>query len=216
MGMCGEIIMTRDTLYLGSQSRARQALLEYAGIPFKVLEHGSDESYTHADGTLEHQVTTIAQDKMHSLILPQRADVDHDYLFVLTADTLVKDPQTGAVLGKPTDRAHAVAMLAAECKGPVETVTGCCLKKFFFRDGMWHVDAEVSWAVGAMIEFYVDAPSVDRYFASRPISLHCAGAAAIEEHGLAYLKSINGSYTAVLGLPLYELRQELRGLGFIF
>jgi septum formation protein len=205
-----------DILYLGSQSRARQTLLEYASIPFKTLEHGSDESYAHADGTLEHQVTTIAHGKMETLLLPDRADVAQDYLFVLTADSLVKDPRTKEAFGKPENRAHAIKMLEAERKGPIEVMTGCCLRKYIWQHNSWQVAIERLWATGAMIEFHVDASSVDRYFATRPVALHCAGAGAVEEHGLTYLKSINGSYTAVLGLPLYELRHELSGLGFKF
>lgn len=208
--------MTKDILYLGSQSRSRQLLLDYAGIPFKVLEHGSDESYAHADGTLEHQVTTIAHGKMETLLLPARSEVAPDYLFVLTADSLVKDPRTGEVFGKPENRDHAIQMLEAERKGPIEVMTGCCLRKYVWQQDAWKMVEERLWATGAMIEFYVDAASVDRYFATRPIAVHCAGAGAIEEHGLAYFKSINGSYTAVLGLPLYEVRQELGQLGFKF
>ncbi len=208
--------MINDILYLGSQSRSRQILLDYAGIPFKVLEHGSDESYAHADGTLEHQVTTIAHDKMQTLLLPDRSEVVHDYLFVLTADSLVKDPRTGEVFGKPENREHAIQMLEAERKGPIEVMTGCCLRKYMWQQDAWQLAEEKLWATGAMIEFYVDTASVDRYFATRPIAVHCAGAGAIEEHGLAYFKRINGSYTAVLGLPLYEVRQELGMLGFKF
>jgi septum formation protein len=214
--MCGEMNMTKDILYLGSQSRSRQLLLDYAGIPFKVLEHGSDESYLHADGTLEHQVTTIAHGKMETLLLPVHPEVACDYLFVLTADSLVKDPRTKEVFGKPEDRAHALRMLEAERKGPIEVATGCCLRKYVWLKNAWKMAEEKLWATGAMIEFYVDDASVDRYFATRPIALHCAGAGAIEEHGLAYFKSINGSYTAVLGLPLYEVWQELGQLGFKF
>ena len=42
------------------------------------------------------------------------------------------------------------------------------------------------------------------------------GAGVIEGIGQAFLKNINGSYTAVIGLPLFELRQALKKIGFKF
>ena len=68
----------------------------------------------------------------------------------------------------------------------------------------------------SIVEFYVDKDSVELYFQQIPQAPICAGAGVIEEHGLTYLKSINGSFSGVMGLPLYEVRQALKELKFKF
>ena len=77
-----------------------------------------------------------------------------------------------------------------------------------------NTSSHAHWTTGAIIEFYVDHDSIDKYFATFPNVLQCSGAGVVEDHGLSYLKSISGSYTAVLGLPLYELRLALKKIGF--
>jgi len=76
-----------DVLYIASQSRARQRLLTFAGIPYHVLEHGSDENLPYDGGSFAAYVLAIAQSKMRAVVLPARQEVATDYLFMLTADT---------------------------------------------------------------------------------------------------------------------------------
>jgi septum formation protein len=107
-------------------------------------------------------------------------------------------------------------MLALVCQAPIEVMTGCCIEKVQYQDGAWQVAAHEAIASSSMLEFMVDSASVDAYLACDPIAIHCAGGAIIEDFGLAYLKSINGSFSATMGLPLYEVRMILRRLGFKF
>jgi septum formation protein len=206
--------MKKDILYLGSQSQARQRLLEFAKINYALLSHGSDEIVDHTQGSFEENVLAIAQHKMQTLILPDKTSVASDYLFALTADTLVRNTKTGEVLGKPESREQAVEMLAIERDAPIQVVTGCCLEKFCYEQGRWQQQEKVHWATGAIVEFYIDIDEVDQYLDAFPFILQCSGAGTVEDHGLSYLKSVNGSYTAVMGLPLYELRQALKQLRF--
>ncbi len=210
------MMMSKDILYLGSQSRARQRLLDYAGIRYKVLTHQSSEECEQQNKPFDEYVLAIAQSKMQALVLPPRTEIDTDYLFVVTADTLVRNPRTDQVLAKPNDRQHAIAMLTEERGGPIEVMTGCCLEKFQYINGSWSVTDKAHWAMSAMVEFYVDKESVNRYLEIFPFALHCSGAGVVEDHGLSYLKSVQGSYTAVIGLPLYELRQKLASMKFRF
>lgn len=206
--------MPKDILYLGSQSRARQRLLELAQIEYQLLTHGSDEQLTDTLQTFPEKVLAIAQHKMRTLVLPPKSMVATDYLFALTADTLLQNTQNHHILGKPTNKEHAIQMLTLERQSPMEVVTGCCLEKFYYQQETWEpIDAE-HWTTSALIEFSVDEDSIDRYLNTFPFFLQCSGAGVVEGHGLSYLKSIQGSYTAVIGLPLYELRQALKKLGF--
>lgn len=208
--------MSKDILYLGSQSSARQRLLGFAQIDYKLLAHASDEALKDDLDSFEEKVLAIAQHKMDTLIFPDRSSVTENYLFALTADTLVRNTQNNHIFAKPKHREHAIQMLTAEREAPVEVVTGCCLEKFYYRNHAWEREHAEHWATSAVIEFCVDEDSVERYLNAFPFILQCSGAGAVEEHGLSYLKSINGSYTAVLGLPLYELRERLKKLEFRF
>lgn len=208
--------MQKDILFLGSQSQARQRLLQGARIPFKVLEHTSDEALDHTKTSFHNHVLAVADSKMKALVLPDIDSVDTDYIFVLTADTLIRNPRTGEILGKPRNRQHAYQMLAGEREGFVEVVTGCCLKKFIRSQLSWQEDVSEQWICHTQAEFFVDEDSVDFYLDSAPIALVCAGAGVIEDVGLSFLKSINGSYSGAIGLPLYELRQALKKHNFKF
>jgi septum formation protein len=210
------MVMSRDVLYVASQSPARQKLLTHADITYKVLMHGSDEKVEQTQATFEDYVLAVAKSKMHSLTLPAHTEVAQNYMFVLTADTLVRNVRTGFILGKPGTRENAIKMLTTDLREPADVVTGCCLQKYQLQDGAWIETHEVSWTTKAVIEFYVDDQSIDTYLKILPQVINCAGAGIVEDHGLSYLKSISGSYSAVIGLPLYELRQELFKLSFKF
>lgn len=208
--------MKRDIIYLGSQSPIRKQLLLYAGIEYKTLDHASNEQLAYSPNDFGAHVLTIAQDKMKSLTLPSREEVGKDYLFALTADTLVRTIHSNKILGKPTDRAHANLMLEYMRQEPVEVMTGCCLEKFYWRQNAWVQESFEHWTAGAVAEFIVDEAFVDTYFALNPNALNCAGGASIEDFGSSFLKTVNGSYSGVMGLPLFQLRQALQKLDFKF
>ncbi|HVV67715.1 MAG TPA: Maf family protein [Gammaproteobacteria bacterium] len=206
--------MKTDILYLASQSSARRRLLDYAKINYQVIAHGSDEVLTFTPSTFHEQVLAIAQHKMQTLVLPNAKTLDNEYIYVLTADTLVRNTVAGQIFGKPINRDDAIAMLTSERQAPVEVLTGCCLEKLHRQDHRWVSVDTAHWVTGATIEFHVDPEAVEQYFSIFPWALQCSGAGVVEDHGLSYLKSISGSYTAVLGLPLYELRLALKKMGF--
>jgi len=54
----------------------------------------------------------------------------------------------------------------------------------------------------------------DYYLEQIPHAINACGAGIIEDFGLNFLKTVNGSFTAILGLPLFELRKALTTMGF--
>lgn len=203
---------TKDILYLGSQSSVRQRLLKTAGIKFNVLEHQSDECGVELEKDFGKYVLGIAKHKMESLDLPKIEEYKKNAIFVLTADTLVKVDDH--VLGKPEDLDDAKRMLEHMFNKSTEVLTGVCLEKKIFQDGRWLINAEKNWVTSAIIEFWVDEENYDNYFRRLPEAIFSCGAGRIEDFGQNFVKSINGSYTTILGLPMFELRQALKELGF--
>ena len=111
------------------------------------------------------------------------------------------------------DAREMIALLRAE---PAEVVTGCCVEKRAFAQGKWTTLARECWTTGALVEFMIDEDSVESYVEHMPFYRYACGGCIVEGFGQNFLKSVNGSYTAVLGLPLFELRQVLKKMAFRF
>jgi len=201
-----------NKLYLGSQSKARQKLLEIASIDYEVIEHKSDECGVRPSSTFADYVLAISEHKMEHIELP--APTAQEPIFVLTADTLMQTAKTKKILGKPQDKDHAKEMIASYRNEMIELVTACCLEKKEFLENGWHTIASKHWTTPATLEFSVDENLVDLYLEKMPHAMNACGAGIIEGFGFNFLKSVSGSFTAVLGLPLYELRQALKDIGF--
>lgn len=191
-------------LYLASQSPRRRQLLEQLGLEFTVLDTQVPEQREPAE-TPEAYVRRVARAKAAAgLELVRRVD---DAL-VLGADTdVVLDDE---VLGKPRDAADAAAMLRR-------------------LSGRTHRVISSVWLLGTRDEHYaecisqvsfaaLDAAEIDAYVATgEPFGR--AGAYAIQGLGAALVSHLEGSHSAVMGLPLFEtarmLRQALRARGEI-
>lgn len=204
-------------LYLASKSYSRQVLLKQAGINFKTVEQDADEKGCFSGAVLHEVVTSIALKKMEGVNLPS-GNSEGEVVFVLSADTMGVD-NSGKICGKPESKESAVEMLRSYRNG-AETCTAFCLDKKVWKSGAWHLENRVQSHVRARYIFDVPEDEVERYFKLSIDAglnyMNVSGAVAIEEFGAQYLKTISGSYTAVVGLPIYEVREALKGLGFSF
>jgi septum formation protein len=195
-------------LYLGSTSRSRQMLLQEAGIPFTVVGQSADESKCDWGLPLAQAVEGIARYKMEHVQLPSVEQGTR--AFVLTADTLTENA-AGKLEGKPVDRADAIAKLIAARAG-VRTGTACVLEQRVFNNGSWQTEKQVVIYAEATYQFNVADAWLDYYIDNAAVL--GAGAIAIEGFGNQFLQTLNGSLSAVIGLPMYEVRQELERMGF--
>lgn len=202
----------KNILYLGSKSESRQKLLDLAEIPYKVLGHTADECAVDLSHGFEDYVLDIAKHKMDHVTLPEVTE--NQIAFVLTADTLVQTEKTKTILGKPENMQDAIRMVEISNKEPVKVTTACCLQKNKYTKGSWQIVDKRYWTTSAIIEFYIEEELIDKYFEKLPLALKGCGAEIVDNYGLNFLKSINGSFTTVMGLPLFELRQNLRDIGF--
>ena len=175
-------------LILASASPRRQELLGFYGIPFEVVPSGAEED---AQGTGKEQVRQLARRKCEDVALryPDR--------LVLAADTLVCVDD--AVLGKPRDEEDALRMLRLLSGREHQVHTGVCLH---CPDG--HYIEKVATTKVTFLP--VDDALLRRYIATGE-PMDKAGAYAIQGRAGAFVASIEGSPTNVIGLPLEVLTE---------
>ncbi len=199
-----------DILYFGSKSKPRRMLLEEAQIPFIVVDQDADEAQCDWGLPLPQLVLSIALYKMQHVLLPDGKH-EGDICFVLTADTMSHDA-TGKIHGKPIDRDDAISKIKAARDGSF-LCTAFCLDRKIWRQGRWQIDERIADIVPSQFVYYVADEWIDYYLEHTPY-LDVSGAIAVENFGNQFLKTINGSYSTIIGLPLFEIRQALEKLGF--
>ncbi len=176
-------------LYLASSSPRRRELLTQIGLPFHIVPAAIDETPQAGESAVAY-VERLAREKALAGLhfLAQRADV-----CVLGADTAVV--LDGRILGKPADRAEALAMLQALSGREHEVLTAVAVAN---RD---RCEAKV---VGSRVTFRsVTMEEAERYWdTGEPHDK--AGGYAIQGLAAVFVSRVEGSYSAVVGLPLCE------------
>ena len=195
-------------IYLASKSPRRRDLLRQLGVPFEELH--LRESPGRIRDVLEeaedgeppaHYVERIARTKASVgwKRMEQRHLAAHP---VLGADTeVVLD---GEVFGKPHDAVDACAMLARLSGRAHDVLTGVAI-----RAGD---TVEFVLSVSRVTFRPLAAAEIERYVASGE-PLDKAGAYAIQGRAAAFVARLEGSYSGVMGLPLYEAAGLLAKVG---
>ncbi len=213
--------MLKNVLYFGSKSQSRRMLLEESQIPFTVVGQNADESQCDWGLPLPQLVLSIALHKMDHVVLPDGKH-EGEVCYVLTADTMSHD-KMGIIHGKPVDRADAIAKIRASAQGSF-LCTAFCVDRRVWRpvrrsldeggkNNVWVVDERITDVVSAEFIFYVPESWIDIYLEHTPF-LDVSGGMAIEKYGNQFLKNVQGSYSTIIGLPLFEVREALEKLGF--
>ena len=132
--------------------------------------------------------------------------------FVLTADTLSQE-KDGTIGGKPENLQDAIDKIRRARAG-MRTGTAFCLDRRIWAGGQWQVEQRIEQYVEAEYIFDIPEAWIDRYIA-HTIALSASQAIAIEEYGAQFLKEVRGSYSTIVGLPLFEVREALEKVGFL-
>lgn len=182
-------------LRLASASPRRAALLEAAGIPFRVGPIPDVDETVDPGLTPAAQVQALARRKLDAVLGTLR-DV-----LVLTADTLVFD---GAVaLGKPGGPDDARRMLQSLAGRTHQVVTGLALAGPE-ASGTWRIE---SAAVATRVTFRpLTLAEIDAYIATGEPEGK-AGAYAIQGGAAAFVTQLDGPRDNVIGLPISALRR---------
>lgn len=189
--------MHDGTIYLASASPRRQALLRQLGVAFDVVTPQISEEPAPGEPPRAY-VARLARAKAETGAALARA-AGLPPRPVLGADTAVV--LAGEILGKPRDRAHGLAMLRRLSGRTHEVLTGVCL----LNQDETHealVESRVAFAPlsRAQIERYWDT--------GEPADK--AGGYAVQGRAAAFIERIEGSYSGVVGLPLFELAELLK------
>jgi septum formation protein len=183
-------------LVLASQSPRRRDMLEQLGIALEVRPADADESVLPGEAPRDY-VARVAREKARAVA----GEV------VLAADTAVV---LGAeVLGKPTDAEDARRMLRALSGTVHEVLTAVCVRRAQPTRA-----TELEAVVATKVRFArLSAREIDWYVATGEPG-DKAGAYAIQGAGGAFVLSVEGSVSNVVGLPLAETAELLRRAGF--
>jgi septum formation protein len=183
-------------LVLASQSPRRRELLAQLGVALEVRPAHADESTLPGEAPRDY-VLRVAREKARAV----RGDL------VLAADTAVV---LGAeVLGKPADPDDARRMLRALSGTVHEVLTAVCVRRAAPAPA-----AELDAVVATRVRFARLSPAAVEWYVGTGEPLDKAGAYAIQGSGGAFVLSVEGSVSNVVGLPLAETAELLARAGF--
>lgn len=180
-------------LVLASASPRREELLRSVGLEIEVVPSGIRETLD-SGRSPAMQAKSWARQKAHAVSELRPGD------WVLGADTIVV--LGPVVLGKPEDSKDAAGMLRRLSDAVHTVITGMCLTcrdRGFLRVG--HVRTGVRFK-------QLSEEEIQSYVATGE-PLDKAGAYGIQGKGAGFVRSIRGSYTNVVGLPLCEALEWL-------
>ena len=194
-------------VYLASQSPRRRQLLEQLGVAYELLLPDETEDAEALEVVLPgeapkayvQRVTLLklqaALTRMKKRSLPAAP--------VLCSDTTVALGKT--ILGKPDDAAHARAMLTSLSGNTHRVLTAVA---------MGTARKQIQTLSVSQVRFApLTRAQIQSYVASgEPMGK--AGAYAVQGKAAAYIEHISGSYSGIMGLPMFETAQLLRQFGF--
>jgi septum formation protein len=184
-------------LVLASASPRRRELLQQLGVPFSCQPADVDETPRDGEAPGDY-VARLAREKAEAVYGQQEVPAGA----VLAADTTVA--LDGALLGKPRALADGLATLMRLSGRTHRVYTAVCL-----RDSR----GSECVVVATEVSFAALSEGVCRAYLATPEPWDKAGAYGIQGLGGALVTGIRGSYSSVVGLPLYETWQLLKNRG---
>ena len=186
-----------ESIILASASVRRQELLSQIGVRFTVRSQDIDESIRSGELASSY-VIRMAQEKAKSALSALHVNKDSNDTLVLAADTSVVCDAD--VLGKPVDAADAVDMLQRlsgrehRVLSAVTLATQAKLRTVLSETRVKFREISIAEAQ----QYYKSGEPVGK-----------AGGYAIQGYAAVFIEELIGSYSGVMGLPLFETAQLL-------
>jgi septum formation protein len=189
---------------LASGSPRRKDLLKLAEIDFDIIVSATDESYP----------STLPLQEVPIYLATQKAIAVAGLIFqensknekcIIAADTIVLIDNI--ILGKPVDRDDAILSLTMLSGKTHQVITGVSL--------LWNHEV-ISFSETTFVEFNSLSKEQITYYIDKYKPYDKAGAYAIQEWiGVVGIKSIQGDFYNVMGLPVSKLIQQLNRLSLL-
>ena len=192
--------MSTDFVFLASGSPRRKQLLLQIGVPFRVLSVAVDEAVLPGEEPLAYASRVAAAKAGAGLALCAAAAIPERP--VLAADTAVVIG--GEILGKPRGPDDGVRMLRLLSGRTHEVLTSVAL-----------ASAGRTWSRMSRSEVTfreITAAEAREYWDSREPA-DKAGGYAIQGLGAVFVRELRGSFSGVMGLPLFETAELLESAG---
>ena len=182
-----------NKIILASQSPRRKQLLEWAEVPFEVVVKETDERFP--PGLTPEEVSIyIARNK--AIAVQNMVDKGS---IILAADTIVVLGES--IIGKPVHREEAISILLALSGEKHQVITGVVIRKD---------DREIAFADVTEVDFHELTLEQIEFYVKKYKPFDKAGAYAIQEWiGVVGIKSVNGDFYNVMGLPVSRVVREL-------
>jgi septum formation protein len=188
--------MPAEFIYLASASPRRRELLQQIGVAFRVISVAVDESVG-SDETPFDYVARLAESGWGA-----RATPDAAHAAVLAADTAVV--LGWEIFGKPRDDRDGEAMLLKLSGRTHEVLTAVALRT---ADG---IESRVS---RSEVTFRTIGRAEARAYWDSGEPKDKAGGYAVQGLGAVFIAHLTGSFSGVMGLPLYETAELLAAAG---
>ncbi|MBF0259795.1 MAG: septum formation inhibitor Maf [Desulfamplus sp.] len=196
--------ITKKKLVLASQSPRRKELLEQAGVDFEVIPADIEESIAASERPDEY-VRRLSREK--ALYVAQK----HPDKWIIGADTTVVLGE--AILEKPIsedDARHMLETLSGKTHIVYTGFTLCCKKSLAFKyNGINSEEKIITKSVKTDVFFKTLTDSEIEWYIGTGEPFDKAGSYAIQGLGAFMVRSINGSYSNVVGLPVCEVLEVM-------
>ena len=197
-----------DFVYLASQSPRRRQLLEQLGVPYQLLLPDVDEDVEALEVVLKNEAPRAYVERVTGLKLDAAvARLQRRKLIrapILCSDTTVALGRT--VYGKPANADDARRMLRELSGRTHRVLTAIAIQSGRRRDSALST---------SRVTFAPMSASQIRNYVRTGEPMGKAGAYAIQGRAAQYITRVDGSYSGIMGLPLYESASLLRGVGIM-
>ncbi len=188
-------------LYLASASPRRAELLRQIGVQFKTLSSEIDESAQAGESALELALRLSRQKAQQARRQLQNLRSDD---VILAADTLISLDQH--ILGKPASAQDCARMLRQLSGRSHQVISAIALLNADGRLAQASSCNEIRFRA-------LDDGEIEQYCASDE-PMDKAGSYAIQGRAAIFIEHLDGSYSSVMGLPLFETAQLLQQFGY--
>lgn len=193
-------------IILASKSPRRKEILEQLGLEFQIITADADETPT--ETVPSKIVEELSAKKAEAVLDKVKNELPKEDVLIIAADTLVF--QGKERMGKPKNVEDAHRMLGLLQNSVHQVYTGVTL--VYITNGN---EKRVSFNEKTDVVFYPMTEDEIKNYVATGEPMDKAGAYAVQGISAKFIKSINGEYSNVVGLPIARLYHEINNIGFI-